>query len=279
MPKKHYATPFEVLHAASLLSHRSRIAKFEEALRVVVTPESYVIDLGTGSGALAMLAVMAGARRVTGVDVNRECIEYAKKAAKLNGLEDKIDFYEGHFSGFVPDEPADVVVCEMLSSMLLIEQQVPASCHAVRHLLKEGGTMMPEQARVWVVPVECPALWERFTINGMTFPRVPQTVGPDESKDLAAARELITFNLSTMRKTPSVDRGLDFTISEKGALHGIVGFFEAQLVSGVNLYMNDGWRELFLPFDTLREVQVSESIRVHLRYVPGQFDSVVLEME
>ncbi|RDE16140.1 MAG: hypothetical protein C4K49_05135 [Candidatus Thorarchaeota archaeon] len=279
MPKKNYATPFEVLHAASLLSHRSRIAKFEEALGAVVTPESYVIDLGTGSGVLAMLAGKAGARRVTGVDVNPECIEYAEKAARLNGLEDKIDFYEGHFSDFVPDELADVVVCEMLSSMLLIEQQVPASCHAVKHLLKAGGRMMPEQARVWVVPAECPALWERFAVSGMTFPRVPQTVGPDESKDLAAAREVITFNLSTMRKTPSVDRALEFTISERGVLHGIVGFFQARLVNGVNLYMNDGWRELFLPFDTPREVQVSESIEVHLRYVPGQFDSVVAKLE
>lgn len=279
MPKKLYATPFEVLHAASLLSHRSRIAKFEQALREVVTPESYVIDLGTGSGVLAMLAARAGARRVTGVDVNCECIEYAKKAAKLNGLEDKIDFHEGHFLDFVPDELADVVVCEMLSSMLLIEQQVPASCHAVKHLLKPGGQMMPEHARVWIIPVECPALWERFTTKGMTFPRVPQTVGPDETKDLAAARELITFDLSTIRKTPPVDRALEFTISERGVLHGIVGFFEAQLVSGVNLYMTDGWRELFLPIEAPRVVQASESIRVHLRYVPGQFDSVVLKLE
>jgi predicted RNA methylase len=75
MSRNRYATPFPVLQAASLLNHRSRIQKFEAALKQVVTPESYVVDLGTGSGVLALLAAKAGARKVTAVDISQECID------------------------------------------------------------------------------------------------------------------------------------------------------------------------------------------------------------
>ena len=57
-----YATPFSLLHAVSLLSHQSRIRKFARVLQQIITPESYVVDIGTGTGVFALLAARAGAR-------------------------------------------------------------------------------------------------------------------------------------------------------------------------------------------------------------------------
>ena len=76
------STPFSILHAAGLLSQRSRLSKFEQALQRTVTEESYVVDLGTGTGVLAMLAAKAGARRVTAVEIDRFSVEYARQAIK-----------------------------------------------------------------------------------------------------------------------------------------------------------------------------------------------------
>jgi ribosomal protein L11 methylase PrmA len=101
MTRKEYATPFPVLQAASLLSHTSRIRKFHEAIYRVVKSDDYVIDIGTGSGIFAILAAREGAK-VTAIDVNQESLAYAREAARLNGVEENIEFVHTHFADFSP---------------------------------------------------------------------------------------------------------------------------------------------------------------------------------
>src|SRR5262245_31301262 len=56
-----------------------------------------VLDIGTGSGVLAMAAAMIGARRVTALDVDRDAIGAARHSAGLNPLPVEIDFRVGDF--------------------------------------------------------------------------------------------------------------------------------------------------------------------------------------
>ncbi|TFF84203.1 methyltransferase domain-containing protein, partial [Candidatus Thorarchaeota archaeon] len=180
---REYATPFTALHAVSLLSHKSRLQKFNRAIRKVVKEEDYVVDIGTGTGVLAMMASRAGARRVTAIDINGESLKYARLATKVNGLDGGIEFKQGHFKEFFPKEKADVVICEMLSSMMLIEQQVPAAAHANAEILKPDGLMLPSAVDVYVVPVECPSIWNRFSVASFEFPRMPQTSSKEQTRD------------------------------------------------------------------------------------------------
>lgn len=55
-----------------------------------VTPGSDVLDLGCGSGPLAILAAMMGARHVYAVDVMEEAVELTRQNAARNNLEDKV---------------------------------------------------------------------------------------------------------------------------------------------------------------------------------------------
>ena len=58
------------------------------------TPE-IVLDLGTGTGILAIAAVKLGAREVLGVDWNPACVATARKNVELNGLSGRIRVEEG----------------------------------------------------------------------------------------------------------------------------------------------------------------------------------------
>ena len=265
-----------MLHAVSLLSHKSRLIKFQHALQKVVGPESCVVDIGTGSGVLALIAAKAGARSVTAVDVNRESLNYARKAAEINGLSQRVNFIESHFEDYVPEEQADIVVCEMLSSMLLIEQQVPACAHAAKRILKPGGIILPASASVYAVPVECHSLLKRFSLFELNFPKVPQTLGKGDAKDLSDAVLVAKFDFSTPDVPTEVNEMLEYTIIEGGVLHGLVGFFKAQLYEDITLGMDDGWRELFLPLDEPFEVSKGAKVSVQLRFKPGEFDSLKL---
>ncbi|MHA1772005.1 MAG: 50S ribosomal protein L11 methyltransferase [Candidatus Thorarchaeota archaeon] len=277
MSSRKYATPFSLLHAVSLLSHQSRLCKFRDAIRQVVTSESYVVDLGTGTGILAMLAAQAGARRVTAIDINEMSIDYAQQTARLNGFT-SIDFVTAHFSEFVPDERADVVICEMLSSMMLVEQQVSACRAAARHVLKDDGIMLPRSAQVYVVPVECLSLWSHFEAFGLGFPRVPQTVGREEARDLADAVLLATHDFTDPDAPELVESELSFTAVSDGVAHGLVGFFEADLVGSIHLVMEDGWRDLFLPFEQPISLKTGEELVVTIRYIPGDVGSLELSV-
>ncbi len=274
-----YASPFPMLHAASLLSQKSRLTKFALALERLVDRTSHVVDLGTGSGVLAMLAARLGARRVTAVDIDATALRYAQRAAEENGLSDRIEFVNCHFKQFLPAERADIVVCEMLSDMMLVEQQIPASVHAVQNILRPGGVILPQQVHCYCVPVECDGLWSRFEFEGLVFPPVPQTINPGEATDLADLQEIVRFDLASMRENVTVDRVMQFSIVERGVVHGLAAMFESTIYDSIRLQMSDGWRELLLPLNRPITVTEGDLLRVHLRYRPGEVDSLTVNAE
>jgi len=278
MPEREYATPFPILQAASLLSHRSRIQKFHQAIQRVVKPNDYVIDLGTGTGILALLAAQQGAK-VTAIDTNDESLKYARRAAKLNGYDDKIIFINSHFAEFKPEEKADVVICEMLSSIMLIEQQIPASSYAVEHLLKQDGRLIPEDVSLYVIPVENEGLWNRFEIEGLRFPRIPQTVDHRQSIDLGDIHELEKFDFSKApRNHFQIDKILECEVIKSGTIHGLLGMFEAKLTEDIRLDMEDGWRELFLPLPQILTVKKGDFVRIRISFYPGEYDSLQIQV-
>jgi predicted RNA methylase len=279
MDEYEHSTPFSILHAASLLSQRSRLSKFEQALQRVVTEDSYVVDLGTGTGILAMMAARAGAKKVTAVEINRISVEYAKEAIKKNGLDDVIEVVRCHYGNFKPRNKADIVTCEMLSSTMLVEPQVPASQWAVENILKEQGILLPQSATVYVAPVECASVWERFNTAGFEFPRVPQTMDRDASQDLAVLAVLEEFDFFLHQDEWNVDKGLEFMILNDGTVHGLVGMFEAQLVDDIKLTMEDGWRDLLLPLKEPVSVSQGDSLTFNVFYSPAVINSLKLKCQ
>ncbi|MHA2004833.1 MAG: 50S ribosomal protein L11 methyltransferase [Candidatus Thorarchaeota archaeon] len=271
-----YSTPFSILHAASLLSHRSRLSKFDEALKRVMTEDSYVVDLGTGTGVLAMMAARAGAKKVTAVEIDRISVEYAKNAIKQNGLEDVIEVVRSHYANFKPREKADIVTCEMLSSAMLVEPQVPASQWAMESILKDKGILLPRSATVYIAPVECHSVWERFSTAGFDFPRVPQTMDRDASRDLADLAILEEFDFFLHQDEWNVDRNLEFNIVSNGTVHGLMGMFEAHLTDDIKLTMEDGWRNLLLPLAEPVSVSQGDILSADVFYSPAIINSLRL---
>jgi release factor glutamine methyltransferase len=80
------------------------------AKNLEVEPGERVLDMGTGSGILAILAATS-AESVVGVDINPHAIRYAKKNARINNLQDKIFFVQGDLFGWLnPKTLFDVIL-------------------------------------------------------------------------------------------------------------------------------------------------------------------------
>jgi ribosomal protein L11 methyltransferase len=75
-------------------------------------PFARVLDLGTGTGILALAAALSGAQNVLAVDINPLCVRTAIRNVRLNGLDNTIEVVRGRAEDFV-DDPADMVVANI----------------------------------------------------------------------------------------------------------------------------------------------------------------------
>lgn len=100
-----------------------------------------VIDVGTGSGILAIGAIRLGAERVLAVDLDPIAVTSATENVKLNGLQDVIEVRQSDLLGVLNQEgaagsvqpPVDVVVANILAEIILL------FIADVMNVLKPGG--------------------------------------------------------------------------------------------------------------------------------------------
>jgi len=79
-----------------------------------VQKDEVVLDVGTGSGVLAIFAALLGARRVVAVDWNEYAVINAITNVKLYGLETKINVRAGDvFDVINKDEKFDVIIANL----------------------------------------------------------------------------------------------------------------------------------------------------------------------
>lgn len=109
-------------------------------LRKFVTSETVLLDVGTGSGILAILALMFGAKKAIGTDLDPCAIEAVRENKEVNGIRPE-DFElligniitEEEIQDQVGYECYDIVVANILADVL-----VPLT-PVIVHQLKKGG--------------------------------------------------------------------------------------------------------------------------------------------
>jgi ribosomal protein L11 methyltransferase len=98
-----------------------------------------VLDLGTGSGVLAMAAACKGAREVLAVDVDPDAIEAARESAAPNPLPPVVDFRVDDFrsqSAGLTSRHYDVVLANLTGGMLM------RSASRISELVAPGGVLV-----------------------------------------------------------------------------------------------------------------------------------------
>jgi ribosomal protein L11 methyltransferase len=95
--------------------------------RVSSQPGCNVFDFGTGNGVLALLALLAGAARAVGVDIDPRSVTAARRNAELNRCQARASF---QLPDETPDETFDYVIANveepaLLGSSSSIARRVP----------------------------------------------------------------------------------------------------------------------------------------------------------
>jgi len=133
----------------AMMSDKSRNDAYEAAINRAA-PGRRVLDIGTGSGLLAMMAARAGAKQVTTCEEVALIAERARDIVALNGLTDRISVVNKRSSqlttGIGIAERAEVLVTETFSAGLLQEGVLTTVEHAHAQLLVPGAIIIPAVA-------------------------------------------------------------------------------------------------------------------------------------
>lgn len=110
----HHATTFQVI----------------EALLQLPLENKSIIDMGTGTGILAILCAMRGAKEISGIEIDTPAWENAIENARLNGVADKLNLLNGDAALLPTVKKADVFIANINRN--IITADLPAYVEAMQ---------------------------------------------------------------------------------------------------------------------------------------------------
>lgn len=299
-----WADPVE--HARMLHDDR-RTNDYISALRKAVRPTDVVLDLGTGSGVLAIAAARAGARRVFAIEAS-DIADVAERVFARNAVQDRVTLIRGWSRQIELPEPADLLVSEVIGNEPFEEEILETTLDARRRLLKPDARMIPYALELLARPLSIPEAearqraigrqaierWRR--LYGIEFQPLldaafPGPVNnPTEAEVLAGwpavgpPVTLATVHLGRYGR-PTIDASAQLAVAPTAAVNAVAVTFRAHLY-GSTVHTLDPWRwpssswatSVWMLPDALR-VGAHQSLRVrYTRRSPDRDDGLTCDV-
>ena len=147
-----------------MIAEHPRNVKFERALLRAIRAHTrthgrapHVLDIGSGTGLLAMMAARGGARRVTSVEMVPAVCEVARQIVARNGYSDVIEVINVRSDDLtlyaMGGEPADILVSELIDDHVIGDGVLAAISDARKRLLTPHPLIVPRGGRMFLLPV------------------------------------------------------------------------------------------------------------------------------
>lgn len=106
-----------------------------QLLEESVTNGCEVLDIGTGSGILAITALLLSAKAATGVDIDELAVKIAAENAELNGVGDRLTLHCGDLTEKVTGK-YDIVCANIVADVIIRLSGI------VKGFMKQGGILL-----------------------------------------------------------------------------------------------------------------------------------------
>lgn len=263
-----------------MLNDERRVAAYAEAIRRAVKPGAVVLELGTGTGFMAMLACQAGAARVHAVEPN-PAIRVGEQMARENGFADRIVFHPVTSPRLELAERCDVLISDMRGPM-------PCAGNHLADLIDARERLLTPDA-IWVCQTDTLHVAVAEIANPQRRPEVPWD-GARWGLDLSAALRYATNDVlhhspvaaellsagatwATIHysqvASPHVRGRVELRVERDGEGRGLALWFEAGLFGGSRLSTAPGepphvYGNLFLPWPRMVPLRRGDGIIVKL---------------
>lgn len=266
-----------------MLTTEARIQAYVSAIRAAVRPGDVVLDIGTGTGIMALLACQCGAKRVYALEPS-DAIVVARQAAKDNGFADRIVFHKVLSTEIELPEKADVLISDLRGSTPLFSSHLADLMDARARLLKPDARWVCQTDTLYVGVIDMPkrALQPRTAWDGSRWGLDLSSALPFASNQIAPhfcqPSDLLGPGKSWARidyphlDSPRVRGASTLEIERDGPAHGLQIWFEAELFGGARFSNRPGETEgvyarMFLPWPEVVELRRSDSVEVAIDLV------------
>lgn len=255
----------------SMLEDKNRMSNFKAAIDYVVQPGAKVLELGGGTGILSWFAA-AKADHVWCVEFNPDLVQASRQTLANNPNGEKVEVIHANAFEYLPPEPVDVVICEMIHVAMLREKQIEMlESFKHRYRARFGDTLpilLPTAVVMAVQPLQ-----QDFVFAGYYAPisKIQELSGPLEGCTELAPPALYSILDFTLPTELDIAWEGDFDITQDGTLSALRFITKNILAIALEQNTSIDWlnRYLVLPLANPVTVKQGDRLRVRFNYRAG----------
>lgn len=254
-----------------MLNQEQRIGGFEQAIAATVKPGMKVLEFGAGTGVLSFFAARAGASKVYSVERIPHVAKAAQRFLQTNGVADRVEIVNGDAMTYLPPEPVDVVICEMLHTAMLREKQLTViAAFKERYLETFGGPLprfLPEAAVMAVQLTETD-----YDFHGY-HAAVPMFVDGGNAERIQNLAQPMLYSMFLYEENYSNHFEIDLavTVEQDGTINSL-RFITKNLLAILgdeNRSIDWDMYDLVIPLAAPANVKRGDNVRIRFRYDAG----------
>ncbi|GBG25943.1 Histone-arginine methyltransferase CARMER [Hondaea fermentalgiana] len=248
----------QLAHQQNMLQDHTRTGTYQRA--IYENPSDFadkvVLDVGTGTGILAIFAARAGARKVYAVEAS-DMADCAERLVRANNLEGVVEVVKGKLEDIELPEKVDVIISEPMGFLLVHERMLESYVLGRKRFLRPGvePKMFPSRGTMYFLPFSDYGLyaeqyakaqfWSATDFYGVDLSSLADealkqhflqpVVGAFDPSILISDQEkpatsCIDFETSEVSEMLDITVPFEFVVNTTTLLHGIAGWFDVDFI-------------------------------------------------